>query len=69
MPRFNYVALDARGQEATGLIESRVTSAAITQLRQSGYFPTSVIEEAISGPDGQEARRRAARWRARPNRA
>src|SRR5882762_7618072 len=61
MPRFNYVALDARGQEATGLIEAASTSAAITQLRQSGYFPTSVIEEAISGPDGQEARRRAAK--------
>ena len=61
MPRFNYVALDARGQEATGLVEAVSTNAAIAQLRQSGYFPTSVIEEAISSPDGQEARRRAAR--------
>ena len=61
MPRFNYVALDARGQEATGLVEAASTNAAITQLRQSGYFPTSVIEEAISSPDGQEARRRAAK--------
>src|SRR6266496_778976 len=60
MPRFNYVALDARGQEATGLVEANSTNAAITQLRQAGYFPTSVIEEAISGPDGTEARRRAA---------
>src|SRR5881392_2839883 len=59
MPRFNYVALDARGQEATGLVEATSTNAAITQLRQSGYLPTSVIEEAISGPDGKEARRRA----------
>src|SRR5207244_11797782 len=61
MPRFNYVALDARGQEATGSVEAASTNAAITQLRQSGYFPTSVIEEAISSPDGQEARRRAAK--------
>ena len=61
MPRFNYVALDAWGQEATGLVEAVSTNAAIAQLRQSGYFPTSVIEEAISSPDGQEARRRAAR--------
>ena len=60
MPRFNYVALDARGQEASGLLEAASSSAAITQLRQSGYFPTSVIEEAISSPDGKEARRRAA---------
>src|SRR6184192_3740882 len=61
MPRFNYVALDARGQEATGLVEAASTNAAITQLRQAGYFPTSVIEEAIISSDGQEARRRAAR--------
>src|SRR6266568_937829 len=58
MPRFNYVALDARGQEATGLVEATSTNAAITQLRQSGFFRTSVIEEAISGPDGKEARHR-----------
>jgi type IV pilus assembly protein PilC len=60
VPRFNYVALDARGQEATGLVEAASTNAAITQLRQAGYFPTSVIEEAISSTDGKEARRRAA---------
>src|SRR5438445_1436019 len=59
MPRFNYIALDARGQEASGLVEAASTNAAIAQLRQSGYFPTSVIEEAISGPDGKEALRRA----------
>src|SRR5436309_6033212 len=60
MPRFNYVALDARGQEASGLLEAVSSSAAIGQLRQAGYFPTSVIEEAISGTDGKEAHRRAA---------
>jgi type IV pilus assembly protein PilC len=61
MPRFNYIALDARGQEATGLVEAASTNAAITQLRQAGYFPTSVIEEAISSPDGEVARRRVAK--------
>ncbi len=58
MPRFNYVALDARGQEASGLLEAVSSSAAISQLRQSGYFPTSVIEEAIISSDGKETRRR-----------
>jgi type IV pilus assembly protein PilC len=61
MARFNYVALDARGQEATGLVEAPSSNAAITQLRQAGYFPTNVIEEAISSPDGQAARDRAAK--------
>src|SRR6266478_6117138 len=61
MARFNYVALDTRGQEATGLVEAPSNNAAISQLRQAGYFPTSVIEEAISSPDGKEARQRAAK--------
>jgi type IV pilus assembly protein PilC len=65
MARFNYIALDTRGQEATGLVEAPSSNAAISQLRQAGYFPTSVIEEAIRGADGQQARDRAAKMRAR----
>jgi type IV pilus assembly protein PilC len=61
MARFNYIALDTRGQEATGLVEAPSSNAAISQLRQAGYFPTSVIEEAISSADGQQARDRAAK--------
>src|SRR5215831_6306556 len=60
MPRFNYVALDARGQEASGLLEAVSSNAAVSQLRQAGYFPTSVIEEAISSPDGNDGRRSVA---------
>src|SRR5437016_6543616 len=61
MSRFNYVALDARGQEASGLLEAVSSSAAISQLRHAGFFPTSVIEEAIISGDGKEARGRAAK--------
>jgi type IV pilus assembly protein PilC len=61
VPRFNYIALDARGQEASGLVEAPSSNAAISQLRQSGYFPTSVVEEAIRGVDGEGARQRAAK--------
>jgi type IV pilus assembly protein PilC len=60
MPRFNYIALDARGQESTGLLEAASTNDAIGQLRQAGYFPTSVYEEAkADGRDGKVARRAA----------
>jgi type IV pilus assembly protein PilC len=60
MPRYNYVALDARGQESTGRVEARSTNEAIGQLRQAGYFPTSVFEEGRGGgPDGKVARRAA----------
>ena len=49
MPRFNYVALDSRGQESTGLIEAASSNEAIGQLRQAGYFPTNVYEEGKGG--------------------
>jgi len=45
MPKFNYVALDARGQESTGVIDAASSNDAVGQLRQAGYFPTSVVEE------------------------
>jgi len=45
MPKFNYIALDARGQESTGVLEAPNSNDVISHLRQSGYFPTSVTEE------------------------
>src|SRR6266540_2404592 len=64
MPRYNYVALDAKGEEATGLLDASSTNEAIGQLRQAGYFPTSVYEALKSSPDGKvakETRQRAAK--------
>jgi type IV pilus assembly protein PilC len=61
VPRFNYIALDARGQEASGLVEAPSSNAAIAQLRQAGYFPTSVVEDAVRSLDGETARQRAAK--------
>jgi type IV pilus assembly protein PilC len=57
MPRFTYVALDARGQESTGLVEASSTNEAIGQLRQAGYFPTNVYEEGKGG--GADRKKRA----------
>jgi type IV pilus assembly protein PilC len=45
MPKYNYVALDARGQESVGALEAANSNDVIAHLRQSGYFPTSVTEE------------------------
>ncbi|MFV0416159.1 MAG: type II secretion system F family protein [Chthoniobacterales bacterium] len=45
MPNYNYVALDAQGQESTGVIEAASQNEAIGQLRQAGYFPKSISEE------------------------
>lgn len=59
MPRFNYIALDSRGQESTGLVEAGSTSEAIGQLRQAGYFPTSVYEEGKADTQPKAARKAA----------
>ncbi|HEY2124036.1 MAG TPA: type II secretion system F family protein [Chthoniobacterales bacterium] len=55
MPRFTYIALDARGQESTGLMEAGSPNEVIGQLRQAGFFPTSVFEEGKGGRDGRKA--------------
>jgi type IV pilus assembly protein PilC len=57
MPRFNYIALDARGQESTGLLEAASSNDAIGQLRQAGYFPTSVFEEGQATAADKKARK------------
>ncbi len=49
MPKFSYVALDSRGQESQGTIDASSTNDAVAKLRQSGYFPTSVVEEGKAG--------------------
>jgi type IV pilus assembly protein PilC len=48
MPRYTFVALDARGQESTGQFDAASTNEAIGQLRQAGYFPTNVYEEGMA---------------------
>ena len=57
MPRFNYVALDQRGQESVGVIEASNSNEAVGSLRQAGYFPTSVVEEGKgkAAPKGTKA--------------
>jgi type IV pilus assembly protein PilC len=60
MARFQYVALDARGQESTGSVEARTATEAAGQLRQAGYFPTGVYEEGKApARDGQVKRVRS----------
>lgn len=60
MPRYNYVALDSRGQESAGLMDASSTNEAIGQLRQAGFFPTNICEEGTGvGPGGTDSRPRA----------
>jgi type IV pilus assembly protein PilC len=57
MPRFQYVALDGRGQESTGLVEANTANEAIGHLRQAGYFPTGVYEEGKAPATNRKAKR------------
>lgn len=49
MPKFNYVALDARGRESQGEIDAESQTAALTKIREKGLFPTSVTEASAKG--------------------
>ena len=44
MPRFRYVAMDAKGAEAEGVIDAESQSSAISMIRSKGFFPTRVVE-------------------------
>ena len=66
MLRFKYVALDSRGQESTGLVEAPSSNDAIGQLRQAGFFPTSVYEEGKSRTaDGKKTKHSATKTESR----
>ncbi len=44
MPKFEYVALDARGKETKGSIEVSTQNEAIGRVKEMGLFPTKIIE-------------------------
>ena len=44
MPKFDYVAMDAKGKEVTGVLESENQAAAHARIREMGYFPTNITE-------------------------
>jgi len=49
MANFEYIALDAKGQETTGSIKANDEGDAITQLRKSGLYPTQVVPAGKGG--------------------
>ena len=44
MPKYNYVALDARGAETKGTIEVASQNEAIGRVKEMGLFPTKIVE-------------------------
>jgi len=50
MPKFNYVAVDLKGQERSGTLDARDNRAVEEQLKNMGYYPTSVTAIAEEAP-------------------
>jgi type IV pilus assembly protein PilC len=46
MARFKYMAMTDKGVEVNGVVSAENQVAAIQQIRDLGYFPTQVVEEA-----------------------
>ena len=62
MPTFNYVALDAKGEEQMGALDAGSEADAIGQLRRTGLYPTQVVEKgkgAIKAAGGKKVKKPA----------
>ncbi len=58
MPKYNYVALDARGNETKGSLDVATQNEAIGRVKEMGLFPTK-IAEAEKVPEKQPGKKRA----------
>jgi type IV pilus assembly protein PilC len=56
MPKYTYVALDARGAETRGEIEADNENAALSRIREKGMFPTSVSEATAGARSTKSAK-------------
>ncbi len=45
MANFQYIALDAKGEQTTGTVQAGAEADAVAQLRAQGLYPTQVIQE------------------------
>jgi len=60
MPKFNYIAMDAKGKETKGNIDAKDQGEAIARLQEMKLFPTKVVEAVAvakgkKGKDGKSA--------------
>jgi type IV pilus assembly protein PilC len=58
MPKYDYVALDQKGNETKGSIEGASQNEAIGRVKEMGFFPTKIIE-ADKVPDKKGAGKKA----------
>jgi type IV pilus assembly protein PilC len=44
MPKYSYVAMDAKGKETKGTLEVANQNEAISRVKEMGFFPTKIVE-------------------------
>ncbi|MFT6794067.1 MAG: type IV pilus assembly protein PilC [Rubritalea sp.] len=63
MAHFQYIALDAKGEQITGSIETGTEAEAITQIRAQGLYPTQVVEQGKGSLNAASAKGRSSAGR------
>jgi type IV pilus assembly protein PilC len=62
MPKYNYVAMDARGKETKGTLEVTNQNEAIGRVKEMGLFPTKIIEvDKIKGKSDKKVKAKPAK--------
>lgn len=61
MPKYNYVAMDARGKETKGTLEVSNQNEAIGRIRDMGFFPTKVVEDKGGGKSADAGAKKSAK--------
>lgn len=61
MANFQYIALDAKGEQTTGTVQAGSEADAVAQLRTQGLYPTQVVQEgkgklSAAGKKGAKAK-------------
>jgi type IV pilus assembly protein PilC len=61
MPKYSYVAMDARGKETKGTLDVNSQNEAIGRIRDMGFFPTKVVEDKGGGKAADTGPKKAAK--------
>jgi type IV pilus assembly protein PilC len=64
MPKYNYVALDQKGNETKGTIEVGSQNEAIGRVKDMGLFPTKITESEKEGKAAKKEKTKAAKPKA-----
>jgi len=62
MANFQYIALDSKGEQTTGVVQANSDAEAVSQLRGQGLYPTQVVQEgkgALAGTSGKKIKSKA----------